>query len=80
MLVGNEPMDACLDRIREVIAWGGEPQVQPYVKLNALEKNPHVRFDWTRRTLSDLARWANYRIWHGLSGDLTVRQIYSTTK
>lgn len=63
VLVGNEPMEACLERIREVIAWGGEPHVQPYIKLNALEKKPHVRFNWTRRALTDVARWANYRIW-----------------
>ncbi len=63
VLIGNEPMDACLERIREVIAWGGEPHVQPYIKLNALQKSPHVRFDWTKRALSDVARWSNYRIW-----------------
>lgn len=63
VLVGNEPMAACLDRIREVIEWGGEPHVQPYMKLNALKKRPHVRFDWTAQSLRDVARWANYRVW-----------------
>jgi hypothetical protein len=38
VLIGNEPFDACMGRIREVIEWGGEPHVQPYIKLNALEK------------------------------------------
>ncbi|WP_287207401.1 hypothetical protein, partial [Mesorhizobium sp.] len=41
VLVGNEPMAACIERVREVIAWGGEPHVQPYMKLNALERKPH---------------------------------------
>lgn len=59
VLIGNEPFDACLERINEVIAWGGEPHVQPYMKLNALEKRPHVRFDWTEQKLRDVARWAN---------------------
>lgn len=59
VLIGNEPIDACMNRIREVIAWGGEPHVQPFIKLNALEKKPHVRFDWTIQTLRDVARWAN---------------------
>ncbi|MBP2302547.1 hypothetical protein [Azospirillum picis] len=63
VLIGNEPMAACLERIKEVIAWGGEPHVQPYIKLNAMEKVPHVRFDWTRQALTDMARWANRRIW-----------------
>jgi hypothetical protein len=59
VLIGNEPMEACLQRIEEVIAWGGEPHVQPYTKLNALERRPHVRFDWTQHLLRDVARWAN---------------------
>jgi hypothetical protein len=63
VLIGNEPFDACMGRIREVIEWGGEPHVQPYIKLNALEKSPHVRFDWTDQKLRDVARWANGWVW-----------------
>jgi len=63
VLIGNEPFASCLERVREVIAWGGEPHVQPYMKLNALHRRPHVRFDWTEQTLRDVARWANRRIW-----------------
>ncbi|VTU28847.1 hypothetical protein H6CHR_03074 [Variovorax sp. PBL-H6] len=63
VLIGNEPFEACMERIHEVIAWGGEPHVQPYIKLNALEKRPHVRFDWTERKLKDVARWANGHVW-----------------
>jgi len=63
VLIGNEPYDACMDRIREVIAWGGEPHCQPYMKLNALEKRPHVRHDWTLGLLRDVARWANRHLW-----------------
>lgn len=63
VLIGNEPVDACLGRLREVIEWGGEPHAQPLMKLNALEKEPWVRFDWTERKLIDMARWANRRIW-----------------
>ncbi len=61
VLIGNEPPAACLERIREVIAWGGEPHVQPYMKLNALERRPHARADlgWTEQLLTDMARWAN---------------------
>lgn len=62
-LIGNEPMDACLGRIYEVLAWGGEPHAQPYMKLNALQKKPHVRFDWSRQDLTDMARWCNGHVW-----------------
>jgi len=63
VLIGNEPYEACMGRIREVIEWGGEPHVQPYIKLAALEKKPHVRFDWTEQKLRDVARWANGFVW-----------------
>lgn len=63
VLIGNEPFDACMGRIREVIEWGGEPHVQPYIKLNALERRPHVRFDWTEQMLADVTRWANKWVW-----------------
>lgn len=63
VLIGNEPFAACMERIQEVIAWGGEPHVQPYMKLNALEKRPNVRHDWTEQRLRDVARWANRHLW-----------------
>ena len=62
-LIGNEPVAACLQRIEEVIAWGGEPHAQPYIKLNALAREPKVRYDWSPQLLTDMARWANGRFW-----------------
>jgi hypothetical protein len=38
VLIGNEPVEACLGRLREVVEWGGEPHAQPFIKLNALQK------------------------------------------
>jgi hypothetical protein len=65
VLIGNEPFASCMERIREVMAWGGEPHAQAYIKLTALERRPHVRFDWTQQLLRDVARWANSPwIWH----------------
>jgi hypothetical protein len=58
-LIGNEPKAACLERIREVIAWGGEPYAQPLMKLNAREKRPWVRFDWSEHELNRVKRWVN---------------------
>lgn len=46
-----------------MIRSGAEPHVQPLMKLNALDKEPWVRFDWTAEKLRDMARWANRRIW-----------------
>lgn len=63
VLIGNEPFDECMGRIRQVIKWGGEPHVQPYIKLNALAREPKVRFDWSAQLLRDVARWANGRFW-----------------
>jgi hypothetical protein len=63
VLIGNEPKAACLERIIQVIEWGGEPHVQPYMKLNALAREPYPRFDWTAQSLTGMARWANRRVW-----------------
>lgn len=62
-MIGNEPFDACMHRIRQVIGWGGEPYAQPFMKLNALIKRPHVRFDWTEARLKAVQRWVNGRFW-----------------
>jgi hypothetical protein len=63
VMIGHEPFDACMARIREVISLGGEPYVQPVMKLNAREKKPWVRHDWTPKLLGQVQRWANRRIW-----------------
>jgi hypothetical protein len=64
VLIGNEPFDACMARIREVIDWGAEPYVQPVVKLNALTREPWVRYDWgSAQRLRQVQRWCNGRFW-----------------
>ena len=63
VMIGHEPFDACMERIRRVIDLGGEPYVQPIMKLNALTKEPWVRHDWTARRLKQVQRWANRRAW-----------------
>ena len=62
-LIGNEPFDECMDRIQEVIDYGCEPYAQPVMKLNALSRDPWVRFDWTDQLLRDVARWVNGWVW-----------------
>lgn len=63
VLIGNEPFAECMQRIQEVIDHGCEPHVQPVIKLNALEKRPWVRHDWSEQRLKDVARWANGHVW-----------------
>ena len=69
VLIGNEPFAECMSRIREVIDNGCEPHVQPYIKLTSLEREPFVQFDWTRRRLMDVARWANGFVWKKVGFD-----------
>jgi hypothetical protein len=63
VLIGNEPFEDCMRRIQEALDHGCEPHVQWVMKLNALEKEPQVRFDWTAQKLRDVARWTNRRGW-----------------
>lgn len=63
VLIGNEPFESCMGRIREVIENGCEPHVQPLINLNALVREPSVRHDWTLQKLRGVARWANGYVW-----------------
>lgn len=63
VLIGNEPMAACYERIIKVIEWGGEPHCQPIMTLNTLQKKPQIRHDWTEEKLMDMTRWANKWLW-----------------
>jgi len=62
-MIGHEPFAVCMDRIQRVIASGGEPYAQPFMKLNALEKTPAVRHDWTPLLLRQVQRWTNRHLW-----------------
>jgi hypothetical protein len=62
-MIGHEPFAVCMDRIQRVIASGGEPYAQPFLKLNALVKEPAVRHDWTSHKLKQVQRWVNRRLW-----------------
>lgn len=66
VLIGNEPIAECMARLETVIGAGCEPHVQPVMKLNALTREPWVRFDWTAQRLKDVARWANGFLWRAM--------------
>lgn len=63
VMIGREPFAESMARIQRVIDWGGEPYVQPEMKLNTLAYEPWVRHDWTERRLKQVQRWANGRFW-----------------
>ena len=67
VLIGNEPIESCHERIRKVIEWGGEPHCQPMMALNTLVKRPMIKYDWTEQKLKDMARWANRWLWRSMS-------------
>jgi hypothetical protein len=62
-MIGHEPFVVCMDRIRQVIDAGGEPYAQPFIKLNALKKEPAIRHDWTPELLRQVQRWTNRHLW-----------------
>jgi hypothetical protein len=63
-LIGNEPIAACKMRAKKIIAWGGEPFVQPMLPLNALDKHAYkIAFDWTADKLTDFTRFYNRHLW-----------------
>ena len=62
-LIGNEPFDDCMQRIQETIDLGCEPYAQPVMKLNALDRKPWVKYDWSEQLLRDVARWCNGWVW-----------------
>lgn len=66
VLIGNEPIKSCYERIMKVIEWKCEPHVQPMMALNTLEKKPMIKYDWTEQKLKDMARWANRWLWRKL--------------
>lgn len=64
VLVGNEPFEACAERARKVIEWGGEPYVQPLMPLNALSRQDiKVAYDWTADRLRAFQRYYNRHLW-----------------
>lgn len=63
VLIGNEPMEACYERVLRVIEWGGEPYCQPVLPLNYLGGDYRPRHDWSLQRLRDFARYANRYVW-----------------
>lgn len=80
VMIGHEPFEQCMERIRSVIGWGCEPYVQPIMKLNALQKRYWVREDWTEQLLTDVKRWANWRIWKSVPFEQYRRSVRTSRR
>ncbi len=64
VMIGNEPIGACLQRATEVVEWGGEPYCQPYLEKTALSRKDYVlRYDWDADKLTHFARYFNRFLW-----------------
>lgn len=68
VLIGNEPVAMCLDRVRSVIAWGGEPYVQYVRPLNWLGDPATLRHrhDWTEQLGRDFSRYFNAHVYRSV--------------
>jgi hypothetical protein len=67
VLIGNEPIAACYARAQQVIAWGGEPYVQPFLPLNALRRDAYkVAYDWDVPRLRAMQRFYNRHVWRAI--------------
>ena len=58
-LAGNEPVEACEQRVREIREWGCLPVVQRRRPLDWPGGPLPVLHDWTERKLLDFQRWGN---------------------
>lgn len=64
VLIGNEPIAACYERVQKVIEWGCEPHCQAILPLNAATRDSFkILYDWDARKLKDFMRWANTWLW-----------------
>ena len=58
-LAGNEPLEACEQRVREIQAWGCLPIVQRRRPLDWIGGPLPTLFEWTEQSMIDFQRWGN---------------------
>jgi hypothetical protein len=63
VLIGNEPMEACYERLLKVVEWGAQPYCQPVLELDYLGGPIKTHHDWTEKKLRAFARYANRFTW-----------------
>lgn len=64
VLIGNEPITSCYERLQKVIEWGCEPYCQAVLPLNAPTRESFkILHDWMPQLLKDFMRWSNKWLW-----------------
>jgi hypothetical protein len=58
-LAGNEPIEECETRVKEIQSWSSMPIVQRRRPLTYMSGPLPVLHDWTEQTLIDFQRWGN---------------------
>lgn len=58
-LAGNEPVEACEQRVREIVSWGCYAIVQRRRPLDWVGGPLPTLHDWTEQRLIDFQRWGN---------------------
>lgn len=58
-LAGNEPIESCEQRVREIASWGCLAIVQRRRPLDWIGGPLPVLYDWTEQRLIDFQRWGN---------------------
>lgn len=63
VLINNEPLEVCYERLLKVVEWGGEPYCQTMLPLNYLGGPIKMHHDWTEQKARDFCRYANRFLW-----------------
>ncbi len=70
VLIGNEPFEACYERVRKVIEFGCEPHCQFVLPLNCLsrdEEGVRPKHGWTYQRGQDFCRFYNAHVYKSAS-------------
>ncbi len=60
VLIGNEPIESCYERVVKTLEWGGKPYVQIMRPLNALSNKQYkIAYDWTESLLHEFQVYFN---------------------
>jgi hypothetical protein len=79
VMIGNEPLEQCWERVLQVIAWGGEPYSQLWLQPSWLgdPRKLKTRFDWTFERGRDFCRYVNRFVWRSAPLDAYSNRKYA---
>jgi len=78
-MIGNEPLEPCLERVLQIVAWGGEPYSQLWLQPAWLgdPRKLKTRFDWTFERGRDFCRYVNRFVWRSAPLDAYNNRRYA---